>query len=56
MEKAVKLAFSLEPQKSKPAAKWKEQDASEFIYTMALTCDIWFENKHYRTTTKKQTY
>lgn len=55
MEEAVKLAFTLEPQKLKTTAKWKEQDANEFIHTMALTCDIWFENHHYRTTTNKET-
>lgn len=44
MEETDKLACSLEPQKLKPAITQKEQDANKFIYTMTLTCDIWFEN------------
>lgn len=44
MEETDKLACSLEPQKLKPATTQKEQDANKFIYTMTLTCDIWFEN------------
>lgn len=44
MRKAVKHAQSLEPQKLKTAPKWKEQDADEFIYAIALAYDIQFEN------------
>jgi len=44
VEESPKIAYNLEPQNLKTAAKLKEQDANEFIYTMALICDIWFEN------------
>lgn len=40
----------------KTAAKWKEQDANEFICTMAVTWDIRFEKRHYRTATNKETF